>query len=104
MSLSAWAMATNPHFEGTVRIQEDQRVVDTGPYRLVRHPGYVALILWGLSTPLLLLSTFASACAIAVAAWIVLRTALEDRMLRAELAGYSEYDQRVRARLLPGVW
>jgi len=104
ISLSAWAMATNPHFEGTVRIQEDHRVVDSGPYRLLRHPGYLALILWACATPLILRSALAIPFAVATALWIALRTALEDRMLQRELPGYREYAQRVRTRLLPEVW
>ena len=104
LSLSAWAMSVNPHFEGTVRIQEDQLVVDAGPYRFVRHPGYLALVLWSLATPLLLLSILAVPFAALVCAWVGLRAALEDRLLRAELPGYAEYAGRVRARLLPRIW
>jgi protein-S-isoprenylcysteine O-methyltransferase Ste14 len=106
MALSAWAMASNPHFEGTVRIQTEieHRVVSTGPYRLVRHPGYVGLALWALAIPLLVLSTWALLPAAATVAWVVLRTALEDRTLQRKLAGYAEYAQRVRYRLCPGLW
>jgi len=106
LAVSARAMAANPYFEGTVRIQRDvrQRVVDAGPYRLVRHPGYVGLAGWALASPLLLLSARAFAPAVAAAAWVALRTALEDRTLRRELDGYAEYARRVRWRLVPGVW
>lgn len=104
MAVSSRAMAANPHFEGTVRIQEDHKVIDSGPYRWVRHPGYVGLALWGASAPFLLLSTWALIPAAGVVAWVVLRTALEDATLRRELPGYSEYAARVRARLIPGVW
>jgi protein-S-isoprenylcysteine O-methyltransferase Ste14 len=106
MALSAAAMAVNPYFEGAARIQSDlgQRVVDAGPYRRVRHPGYAGLALWPLSAPVLLLSRWAFAPGALAAAWVVLRTALEDRMLRRELAGYADYARRVRWRLLPGVW
>lgn len=106
MVVGAWAMGINPFFEGTVRIQHDvgQYVVDTGPYRRVRHPGYVALILWALGTPLMLRSAWAFVPAAATAAWLVLRTALEDRTLKEELSGYREYTARVRYRLVPGVW
>ncbi|HEY5956682.1 MAG TPA: isoprenylcysteine carboxylmethyltransferase family protein, partial [Polyangiaceae bacterium] len=104
--LSAWAMLENPHFEGTVRIQyeRDHRVVDTGPYGHVRHPGYVGLGLWALATPLLLLSWAAIVPAGVVTLWLILRTALEDGTLRRELGGYVEYSQRVRYRLVPGIW
>jgi protein-S-isoprenylcysteine O-methyltransferase Ste14 len=106
MAISARAMAVNPHFEGTVRMQRDraQRVIDAGPYAVIRHPGYLGLIFWALATPLLLGSWRAARVAVLTAAWVVLRTALEDRLLRRELVGYGEYAQRVRARLLPGLW
>ncbi len=104
LAVSAWAMGANPHFEGTVRIQEDHRVVEAGPYRWLRHPGYLGLALWALSTPFLLLSPWAIAPAALTAAWVVVRTALEDRFLRRELPGYEGYAARVRWRLVPGVW
>jgi protein-S-isoprenylcysteine O-methyltransferase Ste14 len=104
--LSAWAMASNRHFEGVVRIQAelDHRVVSSGPYRLMRHPGYVGLILWALGTPFLVLSWWALAPAGVTATWIVIRTALEDRVLRNELIGYPEYASNVRYRLIPRLW
>jgi protein-S-isoprenylcysteine O-methyltransferase Ste14 len=104
--LSAWAMGTNPHFEGTVRIQADvgHRVFEGGPYRHLRHPGYLGLVLWALGTPLLLRSVWSLGPALAAAAWIVLRTALEDATLRKELPGYQDYSRRTRYRLLPGIW
>lgn len=106
LSLSAWAMSVNPHFEGTVRIQTDcgHRVIDQGPYRALRHPGYAGLALWALATPFLLLCWRALLPAAAVVAWIALRTALEDRLLRRELPGYEAYARRVRSRLVPGLW
>ncbi len=104
--LGGWAAAVNPHFEGTVRIQSERghRVVDAGPYRRLRHPGYLGLVLWALASPFLLLSERAFVPAALAAVWVVLRTALEDALLRRELQGYAEYARRVRFRLLPGVW
>ncbi|HTP29127.1 MAG TPA: isoprenylcysteine carboxylmethyltransferase family protein [Anaeromyxobacteraceae bacterium] len=102
--LSAWAMAANPFFEGTVRIQPGQEVVESGPYRYVRHPGYVGLILLALAMPPLLFSGWAFVPAAVAGAWVVLRTALEDAMLRRELTGYEQYAARVRHRLVPGLW
>lgn len=106
LALSARAMAVNPFFEGSVRIQRDrgQRVIDLGPYARVRHPGYVGLCGWALSAPLLLGSTWACVPAVLTVGWVVLRTALEDALLRAQLDGYSDYARRVRSRLLPGLW
>lgn len=106
MALNAWAMAVNPHHEGTVRIQSERghRVVDAGLYRRVRHPGYLGLVLWAAASPFLLLSVRALAPAALAAAWVVLRTALEDALLRRELLGYAEYARRVRFRLVPGLW
>ena len=107
MLVSTWAMLVNTHFEKTVRIQHDRghRVVDRGPYAVVRHPGYVgALLACPLATPLLLGARWAWIPALASTAMLVLRTALEDRLLRRELAGYAAYAARVRHRLLPGLW
>jgi protein-S-isoprenylcysteine O-methyltransferase Ste14 len=106
MLLLGWAMGQNPHFESTVRIQHDQqhRVIDTGPYRIVRHPGYVAAILLLLGIALVLGSRWALVPAVASAMLIVVRTAMEDHFLHDQLAGYREFAQRTRFRLLPGIW
>lgn len=101
-----WAMRVNRYLSSVSRIQDDrgQEVVTVGPYRYVRHPTYVgAIVMWALS-PLVLGSWWAalpSALAVALFVW---RTALEDRMLHQELAGYAAYAEQVRWRLLPGVW
>lgn len=105
-ALITWSMVVNPFFEKTVRIQTDRghRVIDTGPYAYVRHPGYVAFAGWFLATPLLLASNWAFIPALLTVLALVIRTALEDRTLHAELPGYAEYAERVRFRLIPGVW
>jgi protein-S-isoprenylcysteine O-methyltransferase Ste14 len=106
-TLVIWSMVVNPFFEKTVRIQTDHghRVIDTGPYAYIRHPGYVGFAVgWILPTPLLLASTRAFIPALIVVGLLVIRTALEDRTLHAELPGYAEYATRVRFRLIPGVW
>ncbi|MCE5185627.1 MAG: isoprenylcysteine carboxylmethyltransferase family protein [Planctomycetaceae bacterium] len=104
--LAAWAEAVNRFFEPGVRIQTDRghHVIDTGPYAVVRHPGYVAAIFLAAGTALSLGSLWALIPAAITSAIIVLRTALEDRMLQNELGGYKEYAQKVRFRLLPGIW
>jgi protein-S-isoprenylcysteine O-methyltransferase Ste14 len=102
-----WAMHVNTHFEKTIRIQTDRnhKVIDDGPYRYVRHPGYLVLI-GGLLLPLpiLLGSWWALVPAAVSSLWVVLRTVLEDWTLRRELDGYAEYAERVRHRLIPKVW
>ena len=105
-ALVTWSMVVNPFFEKTVRIQTDHghRVIETGPYAYVRHPGYVGFAGWMLSTPLLLASAWAFVPALIAVIGFVIRTALEDRMLHAELPGYTEYAARIRFRLIPGVW
>jgi protein-S-isoprenylcysteine O-methyltransferase Ste14 len=79
-------------------------VIDTGPYAIVRHPGYVAASLLCLGIPLPLGSFWALIPAVISYLLLVVRTALEDQTLQAELPGYKEYAQRVRYRLVPGVW
>ena len=102
----AWAMTANPFLENQVRIQTDRghRVITTGPYRLVRHPMYVGVILQNIAAPLILGSCWAYVPVAVVVALFLWRTAREDRTLRSELAGYEEYAQHTRYRLLPGVW
>jgi len=101
-----WAMVENEHFEQFVRIQTDRkhRVVTSGPYRIVRHPGYAGSVLGALGVPLMLGSWWTFAPAGAVVFLFILRTALEDQTLRKELEGYEVYAQRTRFRLLPGIW
>jgi protein-S-isoprenylcysteine O-methyltransferase Ste14 len=101
-----WAESVNRFFEPTVRIQTDRghRVIDTGPYALARHPGYVAACLLCLGMPLSLGSFWALIPAVLSCLLLVVRTVMGDRTLRDELTGYEEYTQRVRYRLIPGVW
>lgn len=100
------AMLANRYFAATVRIQKDrgQRVVDAGPYAIVRHPGYVGMIAFDLGVPLALGSWWAAIPAGIAILLFLLRTALEDRLLRAELPGYTDYAARVHSRLVPGIW
>ncbi len=104
--LLTWSMVSNPFFEKMVRIQTERGhgVIDSGPYRFVRHPGYLGFFGWILSIPLFLGSWWAFLPALASVCLIGIRTALEDRTLRLELDGYEAYAARVRYRLLPGVW
>jgi protein-S-isoprenylcysteine O-methyltransferase Ste14 len=101
-----WAMATNRFFATTVRIQEerDHQVVNSGPYQFVRHPGYPGSVVYTLLIPVVLDSWWTYIPALITVGLLVVRTALEDRTLQAELPGYQQYTQNVPYRLLPGVW
>jgi len=104
--LSSWAVIANRFFSDVIRIQTDRghTVVSDGPYRFVRHPGYVGIILYSLAAPFLLDSPWALIPGGVTALLIIVRTVVEDRTLLAELDGYREYAQQTRYRLLPGVW
>lgn len=106
LAFTGWAMAENRFFSEVVRIQHDRGhcVVATGPYRYVRHPGYLGNVLAFPCMTLALGSWLALALSALLVAMFVVRTALEDRTLQAELSGYTEYAQQVRYRLVPGVW
>lgn len=101
-----WAEAVNKFFEPTVRIQTDRghKVIDTGPYAIVRHPGYVAAIPFVVGLALSLGSFWALIPAGISCALLILRTQWEDQTLQAELPGYKEYTQRVRFKMIPGLW
>ncbi len=104
--LTVWAMASNPFFYGHVRIERERGhyVVDSGPYRMVRHPGYLGAAVFSLATPLMLGSVWAFIPAGITLGTLVVRTALEDRVLQEGLDGYKEYAVQVPHRLVPGVW
>ncbi|MGA3026055.1 MAG: isoprenylcysteine carboxylmethyltransferase family protein [Bryobacteraceae bacterium] len=105
-AVAALAMYVNRFFSTTVRIQSERGhvVVSGGPYRVVRHPGYVGMLLVYAAIPFALGSRWALALAALTVILVVVRTALEDGTLRADLPGYAEYAGKVRYRLLPGVW
>ena len=103
---AAWALAENRFFTSVVRIQTDRghAVCDTGPYRLVRHPGYAGNILALFGIVLALSSAWTLIPATVALIIAVIRTVLEDRVLQDELPGYSDYAQRVRYRLIPWLY
>ena len=105
-ALFVWAMLSNARFATVARLRPDgeHAVCSSGPYRFVRHPGYSGAILQSLGSPLLLGSLWALIPGLLSAVFLVVRTVLEDRMLRVELSGYVDYARRVRYRLLPRVW
>ncbi|MFH2038085.1 MAG: isoprenylcysteine carboxylmethyltransferase family protein [Chloroflexota bacterium] len=104
--LSSYALITNHFFSGTVRLQTERghHVISGGPYRWVRHPGYIGAILTYMVTPIFLDSFWVFLPAVFVTLILVIRTALEDRFLQKELQGYREYALQVRYRLFPGIW
>ena len=106
LALFGWAMIANAYVSTEARIQPErgQAVCREGPYRFVRHPGYVGAILQSIGTPFPLGSVWALLPAMAAGAFMAARTSFEDRMLMADLPGYGEYACDVRHRLLPGVW
>lgn len=106
MLVMLWAMRTNRFFSSVIRLQLDRghQPVTTGPYRIVRHPGYAAHMIAMLCAGLALGSWLALLPVMVVVLLFVRRTINEDRMLRRDLDGYEAYAARVRSRLVPGVW
>jgi len=104
--LFLWSMVANKYFATDVRIQEDRdhTVTSRGPYRYIRHPGYVGLILGLIAVPLLLGTLWALVPSILASVSLIIRTALEDKTLQNELKGYKAYVQRTHYRLFPGIW
>ena len=104
--LTAWAQGVNRHFELTVRIQTDRghKVIDAGPYAVVRHPGYIGGAALGFGTALALGSLVAVIPAIICTIALALRTLAEEATLSEELPGYAGYMHRVKFRWVPGVW
>jgi protein-S-isoprenylcysteine O-methyltransferase Ste14 len=101
-----WAMRANPFYSSVVRLQTElgHRPISAGPYRFVRHPGYAASLFGMLSGGAALGSWLAMVPILACIGLFVRRTLLEDRLLQRELKGYAEYAQRVRYRLIIGVF
>lgn len=105
-ALVLWAMYTNKYFSQVVRIQKERghMAVTEGPYRIVRHPGYLGMTTSVLGAVFILDSIYGLACFALYLVLIIIRTALEDRTLLLELPGYPEYAIRTRSRLVPGLW
>jgi protein-S-isoprenylcysteine O-methyltransferase Ste14 len=104
--VAIWAMAVNKFFEWTVRIQNDrnQYVCTSGPYGIIRHPGYTGAIISLFAYPFILGSWWGFLPNLILILIIVIRTALEDRTLQKELPGYKEYAHKVKYRLVPFIW
>lgn len=104
--LSLWAARVNKFYARYVRIQKERGhvTITDGPYRIVRHPGYAGLMWYCLASGVVLDSVWSLIPAGMIAVLLIVRTALEDRTLQAELAGYTQYSQKTRYRLIPGIW
>src|SRR5262249_49928265 len=106
LGLFTWSALVNPFFSIVTRIQADrgQRVISEGPYGIVRHPGYAGNLL-GMVVGGIALNSLLSIIPSVIAVVTTFRgTAIEDRMLQDELAGYAQYAEKVRYRLIPGIW
>lgn len=101
-----WCMMVNRFFAPAIRIQTERGhyVITTGPYRFVRHPGYLGMIVTALCSGPALGSWWSMLPAAGYVVVILGRTVREDRFLHRELAGYAEYAAKVRYRLVPGAW
>ncbi len=101
-----WTMMENRYLSEVVRIQEERghEVCTTGPYKYVRHPMYVGVIVFVLCLPLALGSFISLFLSILIVLVFLIRTSLEDKTLQKELPGYKEYAEQVRYRLIPGLW
>ena len=97
-------LAENPFLGRTIGVEEDQRLIDTGPYRYVRHPMYTASIILFITLPLVLASWISFVIFLFYPLLMVYRISGEERFLRAQLAGYEEYCKRVQYRLIPFIW
>jgi protein-S-isoprenylcysteine O-methyltransferase Ste14 len=98
------AFRENQYASRIVQVEQDQQVITTGPYALVRHPMYLGVLLMYAASPLALGSYWALIPALVIVPILVVRIANEEQVLERELPGYPEYRQATRYRLLPGIW
>ena len=96
----------NKHFESTSRIQDnrEQNVITTGPYKIIRHPGYSGIVVWAIATTLMFGTLSVGIVSLIIILVIVIRTFLEDKMLKNELKGYLDYSNKVKYKLIPFIW
>ena len=106
IAFQASAMIVNPFFSPVIRLQtgRNHRIITRGPYRLLRHPGYLGMVVAIPTSALALGSWLALIPGLAFGVVIIRRTACEDQFLKVNLPGYIGYSEKVRYRLLPGIW
>lgn len=104
--IAFYAIISNTYLEPTARIQNDrsQSVCQSGPYKIIRHPTYLSIILGSISMSLIFMSIWVGLCALIIIIIIIIRTYLEDKMLINGLKGYKEYSQKTKYRLIPFIW
>jgi protein-S-isoprenylcysteine O-methyltransferase Ste14 len=104
--LAAWAVRTNRFFSSVVRIQNDRghHVITGGPYRLVRHPGYLGMLAGAIGGAIGIGSWWSLLPLAPLVMVVVMRTLREERLLIGSLQGYADYTKSVRSRLIPGLW
>ncbi|QQK06894.1 methyltransferase family protein [Miniphocaeibacter halophilus] len=104
--LTLWALIFNTYLESTSRIQRDrnQKVIKVGPYKIIRHPTYAAILVWCLAISLIFTTKNVIITAIVIGVITIIRTILEDNMLKKELEGYYEYTKEVKYRIIPFIW
>jgi protein-S-isoprenylcysteine O-methyltransferase Ste14 len=101
-----WPMLHNPFFEGIIRIQKEKNhnVINSGPYKLVRHPGYLGMLVGSLPLPFAFGSMLAFIPVVIMVILVFVRTYYEDTTLQKELNGYADYCKEVKHRLIPFIW
>jgi protein-S-isoprenylcysteine O-methyltransferase Ste14 len=101
-----WPVLENKHFEETSRIQNNrnQTVITSGPYRIIRHPGYSGITIWAIASYLMFGTLAVGIVSFVIIVIICIRTYMEDKMLKKELTGYLEYSKTVKYRLIPFIW
>jgi len=106
LALIVWSMTVNKFFAPVVRLQRERghHLINSGPYRFVRHPGYLGFVMAMVAEAFMLGSYWSLLPAIAVLVVVMKRALVEERFLRESLAGYAEYAQVVKYRLAPAVW